>query len=51
MTNGKVMGCHMPHQESDTWHGKNGSQLAMCGKWIPWLTLSHVSGDVIKKKL
>ena len=49
MTYGKVRGCHMAPQMCDTWHKKEWLTLSHMGGMIPWLILSHVSDDVIKK--
>ena len=49
MTHGKVRGCHMAHQECDTWHKKEWLTLSHMGGMIPWLILSHVGYDVIKE--
>ena len=49
MTHGKVRGCHMAPQKCDTWHKKKWLTLSHMGGMIPWLILSHVSDDVIKR--
>ena len=49
MTHGKVRGCHMAPQRCDTSHKKEWLTLSHMGGMIPWLILSHVSDDVIKK--
>ena len=49
MTHGKVRGCHMAPQVCDTWHKKEWLTLSHMGGMIPWLILSRVSDDVIKK--
>ena len=49
MTHGKVRGCHMAPQECDTWHKKEWLTLSHMGGMIPWLILSHVGYDVIKR--
>ena len=51
MTHGKVRGCHMALQECDTWHKKEWLTLSHMGGMIPWLILSHVGYDVIKRKM
>ena len=49
MTHGKVRGCHMAPKECETWHKKEWLTLSHMGGMIPWLILSHVSDDVIKR--
>ena len=49
MTHGKVRGCHMVPQECDPWHKKEWLTLSHMGGMIPWLILSHVVYDVIKR--
>ena len=50
MTHDKVRGCHMVPQECDTWHKKEWLTLSHMGGMIPWLILSHVGHEVIKRK-
>ena len=50
MTHGKVRGCHMAPQECETWHKKEWIKLRHMDGMIPWLILSHVGYDVIKRK-
>ena len=51
MTHDKVRGCHMAPQECDTWHKKEWLTLSHMGGMIPWLILSHVGYNVIKRKM
>ena len=39
----------MAPQECDTWHKKEWLTLSHMGGMIPWLILSHVVYDVIKR--